>query len=605
MSPTLQDDGAQEQLARRPPSAVADAATAQNLLRCWVRETGVPRPADGVLRLDLPTSGTGIEAPVLHWSATGWHRFGPARLHTGTHASATAVAALLAMEAAAGEPTAVADLTSRVTDSLRRVEEFVRARTLTPGDPAGTTAFLTAEQSLITGHPLHPTPKSREGLTDAEAARYSPELRGAFPLHWFAADPSVVRTDSALDRGTQQLFTELAGEGLTPPPGTVLVPAHPWQAQDVRHRPAVQALIDAGLLHDLGPAGPAWSATSSVRTLYRADAPVMLKFSVGLRITNSRRENTRPELRRGIAVHRLLDAGLRDALAAAHPGFGIVGDPAWLAVDAPDGTPTGLDVVVRDNPFPDHPLRDHPVGGNPSRGGRPAAPQGVCVAGLLAERPDLPDNRSQLAVTLHRLAQQTGCSVPDTAHEWFERYLTAVIHPVLWLYARYGLGLEAHHQNTLVTLDENGWPVGGHYRDNQGYYFSPARSEALYGWIPGVGRDLGTYVADTVIDERLTYYIGINNLLGLIGALGSQNLADENDLLHRADHTLAALATEHGDRLRLATTLRRAPTLRCKANLLTRVRGMDELTGPIETQSVYVDIPNPIASATSRDEQPQ
>jgi siderophore synthetase component len=38
-----------------------------------------------------------------------------------------------------------------------------------------------------------------------------------------------------------------------------------------------------------------------------------------------------------------------------------------------------------------------------------------------------------------------------------------------------------------------------------------------------------------------------------------------------------------------------APTLRCKANLLTRVAGLDELVGPLETQSVYVPIPNPLA----------
>ncbi|MGP4000520.1 IucA/IucC family protein [Streptomyces sp. 8N706] len=581
MTPTPQDRPASGRPRHRTPAEAADTAATQNLLRCWIRETGVARPTDGVLRLPLPAAGTALHTAVLHWSAAGWHRFGPTVLPTGTPAPATLVAALLATEAAAGDPTAVADLTGRVTDSVQRVEEFIRARAQEPRDPAGTTDFLAAEQALLTGHPLHPTPKSRHGLTDAEAARYSPELRGAFPLHWFAADPSVVRGDSALDRTAQQLLGELAGDTLAPPPGTTLVPAHPWQAQDIVHRPAVRALLDAGLLHDLGPAGPAWSPTSSVRTLYRADAPVMLKFSLGLRITNSRRENTRTELHRGLAVHRLLDAGLGAALRTAHPGFDIVRDPAWIAVDAPDG-PTGLDVVIRDNPFPDRPDTHH----------------AVCVAGLLAERPDRPDHRSQLAAIVHRLAGRTGRSVPDVAQEWFDRYLRTVITPVLWLYATYGLGLEAHQQNTLVTLDEHGWPTGGRYRDNQGYYFSPARTPALHQWAPGIGRDLGTYVDDAVIDERLAYYLGINNLLGLIGAIGSQGLADEHDLLHRADAALAALADTHGARLRLATTLRHAPTLRCKANLLTRVRGMDELTGPLETQSVYVDIPNPIAEAT-------
>ncbi|WP_404815925.1 IucA/IucC family protein [Streptomyces thermolineatus] len=571
------------------PAVVADAATTENLLRCWVRETGVPRPADGVLRLDLPAAGTGIEAPVHHWSATGLHRFGPARLRTGTPAAAPLVAALLAAQASAGDHDAVADLTGRVTDSARRTARFLHARTRAPEDPSGTTPFLAAEQALLLGHPFHPTPKSREGLTEAETGQYSPETRGSFPLHWFAAAPSVVRGDSALDRGPGELLAGLAGEKLQPPPGTVLVPAHPWQARDVTARPAVRGLLDAGLLHDLGPAGPDWSPTSSVRTLYRADAPVMLKFSLGLRITNSRRENLRVELRRGIEVHRLLEAGLGRALHAAHPGFSVVRDPAWLAVDAPGDTagagdaapgPTGLDVVVRENPFGD----DRRV---------------ACVAGLCSPRPDLParGGRSQLAVLVHGLAARTGRSVPDVTREWFARYLRAVITPVLWLHAVYGLGLEAHQQNTLVELDADGWPAGGRYRDNQGYYFSPSRSTALHTWVPGAGRDLGTYVDDEVVDERLAYYVGLNNMLGVVGACGSQGLADETDLLRQAGDFLAGLAAEHGDRLRLAALLREAPVLRCKANLLTRVHGMDELTGPLESQSVYVDIANPIAQA--------
>lgn len=65
----------------------------------------------------------------------------------------------------------------------------------------------------------------------------------------------------------------------------------------------------------------------------------MLKLSLGLRITNSRRENLRKELHRGVEVHRLLRSGLSKQWQSAHPGFDIVRDPAWLAVNAPDGTP--------------------------------------------------------------------------------------------------------------------------------------------------------------------------------------------------------------------------------------------------------------------------
>ena len=54
-----------------------------------------------------------------------------------------------------------------------------------------------------------------------------------------------------------------------------------------------------------------------------------------------------------------------------------------------------------------------------------------------------------------------------------------------------------------------------------------------------------------------------------------------------------------------------SPVLRCKANLLTRLHGLDELVGPVDTQSVYVTIANPRAFLTdlthpvSREEPPR
>ncbi|MGH3978580.1 MAG: IucA/IucC family protein, partial [Pseudonocardiaceae bacterium] len=555
----------------------------QALLRCWIRETGIDRPADGVLRLDLAAAGTSVEAPVAYWSAVGWHRFDPARFAGGAPVDAVTLAALLTAESASwrgSNPTgAVADVTGRVADSVRWVARHVTERRAAPDEPPGTTPFLAAEQALLLGHPLHPTPKSREGLSDADAAAYSPELRGSFPLHWFAADPAVVSADSALQQSAAAITASLAGGSLRLPAGTVAVPAHPWQARDVLARPGVRALLERGLLHDLGPAGPAWSPTSSVRTVYRAGAPVMLKLSLGLRITNSKRENLRIELARGSQVHRLLEAGLGAALRAAHPGFGVVRDPAWIAVDAPGDRPeSGLEVVLRDNPF---------------RGDDRVA----CVAGLVAERPDLPHGRSQLATLVHDLAARTGRPATAVAGEWFARYLESAVVPVLWLYGTHGLGLEAHQQNTLVVLDADGWPAGGRYRDNQGYYFSETRSGGLSTWLPGAGRELGTLCSDEVIDERLGYYIGVNNVLGMVGAMGSQRLADERPLLARVRAVLADLAARHGAALQLASTLLDSPTLRCKANLLTRVDGLDELVGPLEAQSVYVDVPNPLPEA--------
>ncbi|MDQ0751732.1 siderophore synthetase component [Streptomyces africanus] len=649
--PGTSPPGTSDPLGHPDPHRVAHAAAVETLLRCWVRETDQPAPADGVLRIPLPASGTALTVPVRYWSPTGWHRFGLPRLADvpdhAPPADAVTIAALLSRETSAdghgqrdgrgqgqgdghsndhghghgaeGRGVDGVELVAGVADSLRRVTSFLSDRREPPVDVPD--LFLAAEQSLVLGHPLHPTPKSREGLSEAEARLYSPEVCGSFPLHWMAVSPSVLATDSAwTERGrpvaAARLTARLAETDLPLPDGYALLPLHPWQAREVRHRPETAALLDSGLLRDLGTHGTPWHPTSSVRTVYRSGAPAMLKLSLGLRITNSRRENLRKELHRGVEVHRLLRSGLAQQWRAVHPCFDIVRDPAWIAVGGPggpggpggavgsvgsggtdgtggsDGAPlTGLDVVIRHNPFSPSDDVSCVAGFVSPRPCSPARP------GTAPDRPDIhgPVLRSRLAEVVTRLARRTGWPRGAVAVEWFLRYLEHVVRPVLWLDGEAGIALEAHQQNTLLLLDPDGWPVGGRYRDNQGYYFRESRRADLDARLPGVGERSDTFVCDEVTDERFVYYLAVNNVLGVIGAFGSQGLADERLLLAAFRRFLGNVAAGPA-RLRssLPARLLDSPVLRCKANLLTRLHGLDELVGPVDTQSVYVTIANPL-----------
>ncbi|GAA1981519.1 IucA/IucC family protein [Kitasatospora viridis] len=574
-------------LLHRDPAVAAEQAAVEALLRCWCRERQAAPEPDGVLRIPVLGGAARIQAAVRHWSPCGWHRFGPAALVAGDRSEPLdpVTAAALLARAAGARPEQVADLAGRVADSAGRTAELLlhrreHQRTTVAGE------FLRAEQQLLLGHPLHPTPKSRDGLGPAQSAAYSPELRGSFALHWYAVDRDLLAADSALPADAAALTAELLGAPGLLPPGTAALPLHPWQAQELARRPEVAELLDRGLLHDLGRHGEPWYPTSSVRTVYRPGTPWMLKLSLGLRITNSRRENLRKELHRGVEVHRLLEAGLGAEWRAAHPGFDIVRDPAWIGVDLPGWDPdraNGLDTVLRTQPFA-------------------PADRALCVAGLVAERPlgdpapGVPSGvPSELGDLLRTLARREGQPPAAVAADWFRRYLHAVVLPVLWLDGRAGIALEAHQQNSLVLLDERGRPCGGRYRDNQGYYFRASHAERLARRLPGIGARSDTFVPDQVADERFAYYLGINHILGLIGAFGSQRLADEEELLAVLRAFLAgpqALATGSS----LPDLLLSAPRLRAKANLLTRLHGLDELVGPVDTQSVYVDIANPVAA---------
>jgi len=599
------------------PSLAADGATIGNLLRCWVREQAIPEPADRILRLTLANSDVRIEVPVTYWSPVGWHRFGPARLvdtgyvDTGFVDSVNAgdryaddqhwgpgvdpvhkpvdpatLAAVLALEATGGDQQDLAaQLVGRVAYSAANTARFLAERWNRPVDPAGTTIFLSSEQALITGHPLHPAPKSRDDLSSAELAAYSPELRGRFPLHWFAVSPQLMSSDSARSASAETILAAIAGADLDVPAGMVPIPAHPWQAGVLLGNPSIQALLGSGQLRDLGPVGQMWHPTSSLRTVYRADSPLMLTLPLAPRTSGEYREGTRAQLRRGVEMHRILEAGLGDEMAAAHPGFDIVRDQAWLAVDLPHAAnaSTGLEVTLRENPFGPGDLVH-------------------CLAGLVAERPGA--DPSMLACLIKGLAVRSRRRVHEVSREWFGRYLETVAEPILWLYAEHGIALDAHQRNTLVAVNAGGWPVGGRYRSDQGAYFAASRAERLSRWVPRAGQDSEAIVEDAVADERLGHQLGVENLMGLIGAFGSQRLADEMVLLDDLRSFLTRFARRAGTVPQPVTTLLEADTLRCAANLLTAIGGSGAEAGNgaagSADRSVYIDIPNPLARIGGR-----
>jgi siderophore synthetase component len=540
------------------PTETAITAHLNAILRSYTRESSIEVTPG---RLSFAVADRQLTTVVAHASPTGYHLFTDVRVD-GEPMAPEELVRLLSAGADAGE---IDDLTARTAESVRNVAVFV-------GDSPpehGAGRFLEAEQALALGHLTHPAPKSRDGVSGEELAAYSPELGGRFAVHWFEVDAELVSSDQVAGapslQGLDALQLMAALAGITPSPGTVLIPAHPWQAADLQKRPRVAALIGDGRVKPLGAQGAQWHPTSSLRTVYHPDLPVMLKLSLGLRITNSRRESTPTELRRGLEINRLLDAAYNAGTATAHPRFSIVRDPAWVALDEGGPTLTGLDVAVREVPSD--------------------VDSYACVAGLLAPRPGGISRLSALP------------AVAENPAAWVASYVDEVLVPMLCLYAETGIGLEAHQQNTLVRMDGAGYVTGGAYRDNQGYYLAASHLRGLLA-VTGLRDSTLAVVEDAIVDDRLTYYLLHNQALGVVGALGMDGVADERELLgvvrDRLSEALPGLKAAGPDGDRLAQRWLAADQLPCKANMLTRLKGIDEVVAPLDNQSVYLDIPNPL-----------
>ncbi len=460
---------------------IARDATMHSFLNCYCHETGtgefVPAadtpidraPASGlVLRLPLATQGIECFAPVAYRSPTGRHLFElPASYRAGSDGepveldyATLATLVTKELELTRGADPNRDDLLERVVRSCRNVERYVDAR----ADDGETLygpdfTFREAEQSLVFGHLRHPTPKSRRGM-ERDAERYAPELEGSFRLHYVRADPDIVESDSARDDSAAAWVREALRDDPAVDESVledslaaddVLLPVHPWQADRLFERPDVQDLVSAGKLESTGPLGREFYPTTSVRTLYAPASPFMVKGSLAVEITNSVRTNERSELERGVAISDLLATELGDDLRNRYPDFDVVRDPAYLTID-PDAVDadgeSGFEVVLRENPFR----------GEDARRATP-------VVALCQDA--IGDGRSRLGRIVASIADREGRDPAAVSEEWFRRYLAISIRPLLWLYLERGIGLEAHQQNSVLTLDEAGYPDEFRYRDNQ------------------------------------------------------------------------------------------------------------------------------------------
>ncbi|MES9538359.1 IucA/IucC family protein [Actinomadura sp. NPDC000600] len=291
-------------------------------------------------------------------------------------------------------------------------------------------------------HPVHPTGRSRAGLSLAELSRYAPEFAPSFPLRWAAV------RNATLAGELPEWWPTPSGVGL----GSegVLFPVHPLAVRQVRSRPGALLAPDPYL--QVAP-------TLSMRTV--AAAPLAhLKMplptsTLGLRNRRTIMPGTLPD---GALVERILrqvlvhEPGL-PVLVADEQTYGHADDPL-------------LGYLVRR--FPPEVARAHVVP----------------VAALLAEAPDE-------GFVIERWDVEA----------LFGAYLSALLSWNVTLF-RYGIALEAHQQNVALVLDES--PLRLLVKDNDGALIDPSRLRERVPLAPGTDpRDLADRRMTTSDPEAL------------------------------------------------------------------------------------------------------
>ena len=440
--------------------------------------------------------------------------------------------------------------------------------------------FIESEQALILGHSMHPAPKSRTGFVHEDWQKYSPEACGQTQLHYWLVAPEYIAEGTALEQAFSiQLKQEIKWhlseselETLAAYAHYKLLPLHPWQARYLQSKVWFKSLKAKLKIIDLGEKAWIFSPTTSVRTLASFNAPWMLKPSLSVMITNSIRVNLAKECHRGEMTHRLWHSELGQSILKQCPTLKAVNDPAWIALQLDGEIIDETICIVRDQPF------------TPEQ-------QVTCIASLCQDHPV--EERNRFNALFDQIASQQKLNdKAQIAHDWFKTFLNISLSPLMYVYHRYGMAFESHQQNVLVEL-KDGWPQWLWLRDNQGFYYIEEFADEILQQFPELHDKAHAVGSKTFVDERFSYYFFGNTLFGIINAIGATGFVSEQDLLSVLQQHLFDLLKQYPESS-LIQSLLYQPTLPYKGNLLTRLYELDELIAPVENQSVYIQLANPL-----------
>ena len=440
--------------------------------------------------------------------------------------------------------------------------------------------FIASEQALILGHSMHPAPKSRTGFVHEDWQKYSPEACGQTQLHYWLVAPEYIAEGTALEQVFSiQLKQEIKWhlseselETLAAYAHYKLLPLHPWQARYLQSKVWFKSLKAKLKIIDLGEKAWIFSPTTSVRTLASFNAPWMLKPSLSVMITNSIRVNLAKECHRGEMTHRLWHSELGQSILKQCPTLKAVNDPAWIALQLDGEIIDETICIVRDQPF------------TPEQ-------QVTCIASLCQDHPV--EERNRFNALFDQIASQQKLNdKAQIAHDWFKTFLNISLSPLMYVYHRYGMAFESHQQNVLVEL-KDGWPQWLWLRDNQGFYYIEELADEILQQFPELHDKAHAVGSKIFVDERFSYYFFGNTLFGIINAIGATGFVSEQDLLSVLQQHLFDLLKQYPESS-LIQSLLYQPTLPYKGNLLTRLYELDELIAPVENQSVYIQLANPL-----------
>jgi len=418
--------------------------------------------------------------------------------------------------------------------------------------------YLESEQKLLNGHPFHPYPKAKWGMSEHDLSVFSPEFGNDFLLHWIEIDPIIFSSNLSLHKyietAKELVLFDLGDVDLT----KLYIPMHPWQWKKI------QSKINNKFIKNELRGKNSYSALSSMRTVFHSNSPFQLKFSMDISLTNSIRHLQPEECIRGAQIESVFK---KNKITEKIKSIQVQFEPFYISLKGINNEVLKESVVqFRENTF---------------------------------------INKSEDFRLLSTLCEEMNGQMNwPKCTRWFRGFLNNVIQPFIELQARFGILLGAHLQNIIVRL-ENGIPASVVFRDCQGSGFSKSSIDKL-------GLDKYLYNSEDQnilnsddINKVFGYYLIVNSVFLTISSLTQSESNLEKRLLIELRSFLLSLrqtfsSTGNCD-LNFIDYLLNSESLYQKGNMRCTLNYINENTS-IDPWSIYNKIENPIYSLRKKNQ---
>jgi len=395
---------------------------------------------------------------------------------------------------------------------FKLIQKELRLKDTDPTKPT-VNDLIHYEQLVTTGHPVHPLTKYRSNISIDETLKIAPEYNNCIDIGFVAVKKEYFHC-SVLDPLSLQAWLtpdikKLLIRQLPPmsnPEAYRFMPVHSWQ-----YRNWLKKQFDADIKEkQIIPLGYSFIKSYpslSLRTLYIdcSEKGIFVKLPVNLQTTSYFRTVSPNATQNGVALSRIFRSiAEKHRIFREKTRFLLETEGAYYS-PKPPGQMTAEDIAVskhlgyitRQSPYEIIGPDDIPI---------------VTIAlvdhNRLTPRPVLHDFIEQHTTTVGAKTIRQG------ALSWFKAFLDVSIEGLLTLMSRYGIGFEAHMQNTLTVVSRTtGTPNCFLLRDFGGIRVSMNRLDQT-----GFSNDffpMSVTVKDTMEEVRnKLYYAYYQSVLG-------------------------------------------------------------------------------------------